>query len=243
LTDTATIAAALKAGMSPSEVRKRFEPSPLASKTLELCQSVGAPPVLALERVAEVETSWEVASAELELAASGPKSSAKLVTLLPLVVLLGAQFLGLRVFNSPGPFLLGSLGLGLALLYGGWLWSKRILEKAAVSKSDPGAALDALSATLAAGLPTAQAYREVEARFGQVPTLPELNHLSSQTGLALSKLVLAEADRLRLEVRVSAHKHIRQAGVKLMWPLGLLVLPSFVLLAVIPLSLAMLRAN
>lgn len=243
MTDTATIAAALKAGMTPSDVRKRFEPSPLTSKTLELCQAVGAPPVLALERLAEVETSWQVASAELELAASGPKSSAKLVTLLPLVVLFGAQLLGLKVFNSPSPFLLGSLGFGAALLYLGWLWSKRILDKAQVRQSDPGAALDALSVALAAGLPTAQAYKEVESRFGPVPALQELNQLSSQTGLALAKLVFAEADRLRLQARVSAQKLIRQAGVKLMWPLGLLVLPSFVLLAVIPLSLAMLRAN
>ena len=57
------------------------------------------------------------------------------------------------------------------------------------------------------------------------------------------ELARAEADRIRLNWRVSSEKKIQQAGIRLMWPLGVAVLPAFVLIAVLPLAVSMLRGN
>ncbi len=243
LTDTATIAAALKSGMSVAEVRRRFQPNAIALQTLALCERLGSPPAENLERLAQVEADQAKAFAELEIAASGPKASAKLVTTLPLLVLLGAQLLGMKVLNSLNLATGGSIMLGALLLYCGRRWSNRILERAKTSSADPGAALDAFAAAMNSGLAQRIAIGEVEAAFGAQPEIVTILETSADTGLAVAKLARAEADRLRLAWRLSSEKRIHEAGVRLMWPLGLAVLPAFVLIAVVPLAASMLRGN
>lgn len=242
LTDTMSIAAALRAGMSPIEVADRFKPTAEAKRILDLCIKLGSPPADALERLSLVEADWGKALADLEVAASGPKSSAKLVTLLPVIVLAGAQLLGLKIFNHPNPLTLASIGVGSALLFAGHLWSKRILNSAKPSSTDPGAVLDAFSVALSSGLSPSAALQAV-AEQGDTSELHKVIELSSSTGLAIAKIARAEADQLRLRSKVEMDTRIRAAAVRLMWPLGLTVLPAFVLVAVIPLALAMLQAN
>lgn len=229
--------------MSASEVRRRFQPNELALQVLSLCESLGSAPAENLERLAMVETNQAKALAELEVAASGPRASARLVTVLPLLVLIGAQLLGMRVLNSLNFATGASMLLGALLLYWGRSWSAQILERAKAPKEDPGAALDAFAAAMGAGLAQRVAIEEVEARFGAQESITELLATSADTGLAVAKLARAEADRQRLNWRVSSEKRIHEAGVRLMWPLGLAVLPAFVLIAVVPLAAAMLRGN
>ena len=134
------------------EAKRRYQPTGSALIALELCERLGAAPAESLERLAEVETGLTQTQAELEVAASGPRASAKLVTLLPVVVLLGAQLLGMRVFNSLNPLTAASITLGALLLFAGRRWSSRILAKAQPDAQDPGAALDAFAAAMNAGL-------------------------------------------------------------------------------------------
>jgi len=243
LTDTATIAAALRAGMSVTDVRIRFEPNEFAIQALTLCERLGSAPAESLERLATVEADQAKALAELEVAASGPRASAKLVTRLPLLVLVGAQLLGMRVLNSLNFATIGSMLLGGLLLFAGGRWSTRILERAKTLPGDPGAALDAFASAMGAGLSQRIAITEVESTFGEQPEIARLLATSAETGLAVAKLARAEADRLRLVWRVASEKRIHEAGVRLMWPLGLAVLPAFVLIAVVPLAASMLRGN
>jgi tight adherence protein B len=243
LTDTATIAAALRAGMSIADAKRRYQPNEFALRSLALCERLGSAPAENLERLAQVEVAQAKAVAELEVAASGPRASARLVTLLPAVVLLGAQLLGMRVLNSVNIFTSGSILLGALLLVGGRSWSSRILERAKPKTDDPGAALDAFAAAMNAGLPQRVAAEEVESLFGPQLQVAQLISTSAETGLAVSKLALAEADRQRLTWRIESERRIHEAGVRLMWPLGLAVLPAFVLIAVVPLAAAMLRGN
>ena len=243
MADTATIAAALRAGMPLPEAKRRYQPTGSALIALELCERLGAAPAESLERLAEVETELTQAQAELEVAASGPRASAKLVTLLPVVVLLGAQLLGMRVFNSLNPLAAASIILGALLLFAGRRWSSRILAKAQPDAQDPGAALDAFAAAMNAGLPQSAAIAEVEQRYGQQQKLLAITTDAAQTGMAVARLARAEADRARLQWRVVSEQRIHEAGVRLMWPLGMAVLPAFVLIAVVPLAVAMLRGN
>jgi tight adherence protein B len=96
---------------------------------------------------------------------------------------------------------------------------------------------------MSAGLAPTVAIREVEKVFGHQNELAALLATSADTGLAISRLARAEADRIRLNWRVSSEKKIQQASIRLMWPLGVAVLPAFVLIAVLPLAVSMLRGN
>ena len=243
LSDTATIAAALRAGMSVSDVKRRFVPNSAALQALALCEKLGSAPAENLERLAHVEAEQAKAVAALDVAASGPRASARLVSFLPIVVLLGGQLLGMRVLNSLNPLTFGSIAIGLLLLVTGRRWSNRILAKAQPTIHDPGAGLDAFASAMTAGLPQSVAIKEDETTFGAQPAIQALLETSGETGLAVSNLARAEADRLRLRWRATSEKRIHEAGIRLMWPLGLAVLPAFVLIAVLPLAGAMLNGN
>ena len=229
--------------MPLSEVKRRYQPRGQALATIVFCERLGSAPAESLERLAEVEVAQARAIAELEVAASGPRASAKLVTMLPILVLLGAQVLGMRVLNALNVLTLGSIGLGALLLVAGRRWSSKILTKAQPSAGDPGAALDAFASAMNAGLAQSLAIKEVEDSFGSQPEISRLLREAAETGLAVSRLANAQADRLRLDWRVKSEKRIHEAGIRLMWPLGLAVLPAFVLVAVVPLAVAMLRGN
>jgi tight adherence protein B len=229
--------------MSVADVKRRFEPNQSTLRALTLCEQLGSAPAENLERLAEVEAEQAKAVAALEVAASGPRASARLVTVLPILVLLGAQLLGMRVLNSLNAVTTASIVLGALLLLVGRRWSRRILAAAQPEVHDPGAALDAFASAMSAGLAPTVAIREVEKVFGHQPELAALLASSADTGLAISRLARAEADRIRLNWRVSSEKKIQQAGIRLMWPLGVAVLPAFVLIAVLPLAVSMLRGN
>ncbi len=87
------------------------------------------------------------------------------------------------------------------------------------------------------------ALTEAENSFGHQPKAEQLIEEAAQTGLAIARLAQSEADRVRLRWRIEAEKAIQVASVRLMWPLGLAVLPAFVLICVIPLASALLRNN
>lgn len=229
--------------MSVAEARRRFEPNDRAEQLLRLCERLGAAPAENLERLAEVEAAQAKAVAELEVAASGPKASARLVTILPVVVLLGAQLLGMKVLNQLNPLCIASIAVGALLLYGGRKWSNRIIARAQPRADDPGAPLDAFSAAMGSGLPLNRAIAEVAELFGEQPSLTRIVDTAAETGLAIARLARVEADNVRLAWRVASEKRVQEAGVRLMWPLGLAVLPAFVLIAVVPLAASMLRGN
>lgn len=243
MTDTATLAAALRAGMTLTDLLRRYEPNESASALLGLCAKVGGSPAEALDRLSAVEAAHARATAELQVAANGPKASARLVTLLPVLVLVAAQLLGLKVFNELQPVTLGSIGLGAALLFAGRTWSNAVISRAEPNFEDPGAGLDAFAVALAGGLPPKQALGEVEGIFGNQPSARALIAEASANGLAIAQLASAEAQRVRLRWRIEAEKVIQTASVRLMWPLGLLVLPAFVLICIVPLAVALIRSS
>ena len=81
-------------------------------------------------------------------------------------------------------------------------------------------------------------YRDV---FGALPAESELEQLVSleklvnQTGSRISRLLLRQAQNMQEAELVKTEIKIERLGVRLMLPLGLGVLPAFVLLAIVPL--------
>ena len=103
---------------------------------------------------------------------------------------------------------------------------------------------------LQAGLPLSQARQsadlEFESGFQAKPltenfeALDAAAELSRTTGAALTQILLSNADAFREKQRFEIASRISKLGVQLMIPLGLAVLPAFVLLAIVPIAVSLL---
>ncbi len=260
------ISALVNAGLSARQARDICSESldnlqPLEQKQFEvvwrLATSLGGPIVLALNRITEVFDRTQRNQQEVQLAFAGPQSTAKLVMWLPVLALVLSQLVGMNplgaIVGSPLGALSVSVGAGL-MVAGRW-WTKRLLARALPNPDDPlaidrGAYLDCVLIGLQAGLPLSQARQsadlEFESGFQAKPltenfeALDAAAELSRTTGAALTQILLSNADAFREKQRFEIASRISKLGVQLMIPLGLAVLPAFVLLAIVPIAVSLL---
>lgn len=217
-----------------------------------LATTLGGPVVMALARVADVFDRQQRNHSEVELAFAGPQSTAKLVTGLPLIALLLAQLVGMNPLGAitGSPIGLISVCLGSGLLVLGRQWSRRLLAKAVPEALDPGAYIDCVLIGLQAGLPLQVARQratevfcktfEVELNEKDELALNEAAELSRKSGAALSQILVANADLFRDEYRYEISNRIARLGIQLMIPLGVAVLPAFILLSIVPIAISLL---
>lgn len=217
-----------------------------------LAQQLGGPVVLALNRIIEVFERNDKNAKEVELAFAGPQSTSKLVMGLPVVALVLAQLTGMNPFGAIVGSLLGILSvcLGAGLLVTGHYWTKRLLAKALPQELDPGAYLDCVLIGLQAGLPLESARQTAAQKFKivfsidiseqDIVALDVAAELSRTTGAALSLIILSGADRVREDLRFQISNRIARLSVKLMIPLGVAVLPAFILLSIVPIAISLL---
>jgi len=222
-----------------------------------LAVTLGGPVALALNRMTEVFDRNQRNTTEVQLAFTGPQSTAKLVMWLPALSLVLAQLVGMNPLASIFGSMLGALSvsLGAGLMVAGRYWTKRLLAKAlpdpsTVEAIDRGAYLDCVLIGLQAGLPLSSARRtaltEFERAFGATPleqnnvALDYAAELSRTTGAALTEILAANADAFRNEQRFEIAKRISRLGVQLMIPIGVAVLPAFILLSIVPIAISLL---
>jgi tight adherence protein B len=103
---------------------------------------------------------------------------------------------------------------------------------------------------LQAGLPLDQARQIAQQNFKQIlgaeiskediAALNEAAELSRTTGAALTQIILSAADRMREKLRFEISNRIARLSVKLMIPLGVAVLPAFILLSIVPIAISLL---
>lgn len=208
--------------------------------------------VMALTRVADVFDRQQRNQNEVQLAFAGPQSTSRLVTGLPLVALALAQLVGMNPASAITGSVLGlvSVFLGSGLLALGHLCSKRLLAKAVPKSLDPGAFIDCVLIGLQAGLPLEVARQRAELSYQKTFTeasseqdekaLDDAAELSRKSGAALTEILLANADRFRDELRYEISGRIARLGIKLMIPLGVAVLPAFILVAIVPIAISLL---
>jgi tight adherence protein B len=189
---------------------------------------------------------------EIELAFAAPKATAKLVTLLPLFGLALAQVFGLNPIGAvvTKPLALISVAFGAALLVAGHLWTRSILEKAKSSERDPGLFIDAIRFGVSSGLPFASAVDHAAAAFevhlgsaideSTASELERLSELNRERGASLVALLDSLAQIRRESQRHAEATLVAKLSVKLMVPLGLLTLPAFILISVVPIAIGLL---
>jgi len=214
------------------------------NRILEITSIVGGRIAPSLDRFASVLLTLENSRNELALAVAGPKASSRLVLSLPILVFVGAGIAGIPIFQalSKPSIVWISLGLGILMFWLGNRWTSKLLAKANPRTTDPGFGFDALAIAVQAGLPLGSAVEQLKDQLGQIDAY-ELQELSAGSGIALVELLKERADSLRIEQFTEDRMRIQKTSVSVLWPLGLTVLPAFVLMAIVPVGVALIQST
>ena len=192
---------------------------------------------------------------QLESAFAAPRATAFLVTGLPVLSIAMAQLAGLNPLAALAGSRLAQLSaiVGTFFLVLGWLVMRRMMTRAKPDGRDAGELLALFAQSLLSGLPTKTCFeltclhlglggeplgdRELEWQFAESRRLMDY---SLTTGSSLRDLLIAQASVRRSQSFAAQRSTIERLGVRLMIPLGLVVLPAFVLIGVVPVTVGML---
>ena len=215
-----------------------------------VASDVGAPLAATLRDFAESLRGLAQAQREIAIALASPKATARLVLALPLVgvlfgVLLGFDSLGTLFTTLPG-WLCVVVGTALMLL--AWRWNGRLVRRAQPNNLTPGLGFDLLAIAVSGGGSLDRARGSVTAalsRFGlgaldDEPGIEATLQLSARAGVPAAELLRSEARERRRDALAAAQSGAQTLSVRLMIPLGVCVLPAFMILSVVPLLLAVL---
>lgn len=210
----------------------------------------GAPLAAALRAFSEALRDREAARRDIEVALAGPRATARIVMLLPLIAVLLGLLMGVDlVATLSTPIGAACIAAGGLLIVAARRWMRRLLRTAEPRESSDGLALDLLSvAAFGGGAPEAAAKlvtAELERAGLPVESggLDALVRLSRRTGAPLGELARTEAAEVRARERADARAGAERLAVRLMLPLGACVLPSFLLLGVVPMLLGLLSST
>lgn len=220
---------------------------PVLAAAWSVSAESGAPLAASLRSLAVVLRDEAQLRRDVGAALAGPAASARLVTALPLIALgfgatLGFDTLGVLVGNPIG---IACLILGALLLWVGARWNRGLARAASVSQADAGLELELLAIAMSSGASVDRARRLTrETMRAHVPhagdgrAVDDVVALAERAGAPVAELLRAESFRVRRAARSAGAARAAALGVRLMLPLGLCVLPAFVLLGVAPLMIS-----
>jgi tight adherence protein B len=213
----------------------------------------GAPLAPTLGSLAASLRSLAKNARDLTTARAGPVATARMVMVLPAVgmlfaLALGFDSLGALVTTAPGLVCLGS---GLVLMVLARLWNRRLVTAATPTNHTPGLGLDLMAIAVSGGTSLTRARQVVvqaRERCGLAPdgtdaAIDDVLELSSRAGVPAAALLRSEAIEARRIARSDGERKAATLGVLLMLPLGLCILPAFMLLAVAPLLIAVISST
>lgn len=186
--DLAELARAVAAGADP----RRSGPPQLADSevirslgaALTVCERTGAPTAGVLQNLAEALRDLHDASLARRTAFAGPRSTAKILLVLPLAGLGLGMLLGgdpLRMLLSSG---FGNLlaGTGAAATVIGWWWMHRLIRQADPPDAlqvDPSVLLELIAGALESGLPLSRSVTAVAEALEPGPDTSALSRLGT----------------------------------------------------------------
>jgi tight adherence protein B len=169
-----------------------------------------------------------------------------LISVLPLIAVVGGGIGGVNtsavLFTTAQGFAV--LIAGLVMMAGALWWLRILSARAAPTEQDWSIELDLFAtATSGAMLPeramalVRETLEHLELAQAPGETLTDLVVLSRRVGVPVGGLAIAKADLNRTLSRIEAEQRVHRLGVHVVLPLGLLVLPAFVMIAVAPVVL------
>ncbi|QIK63958.1 hypothetical protein G7068_12685 [Leucobacter viscericola] len=241
-----------------AEVRRRGRANDtvewrLLASSWQLAEDTGAPLAAALERISAALLTLRRLRERRDVLVSGPKATTRLVAALPPLVLVMGWLLGF----DPSPVLLSWAGVcmvsvGLVLLAAGVYWAHRLTQQLQAQDRVAGIELELVWIALGGGASPNDAVRQVVDcldrtgndwvefdRFCADGTLAEIVRRAHSTGVPLGPLLLSEAAALRVSSHAVLESAAERLGVRILIPLGLCVLPSFIVMGVLPVVISM----
>ena len=213
----------------------------------------GAPLAPALRTFAASLRALAQASRETSTALAGPMATARMVMALPAVGVLFGMVLGFNtlevLFTTPPG--IACLVVGVALLLTARAWNRRLVRRAQPRDLTPGLHFDLMAIAMAGGASLDRSAGLVNSAIAEscldtsdeVARLDEVLELSRSAGVPASELLRSEADEARRDAAARALEAASVLAVRLMLPLGLCILPAFMLVGVAPLLIAVISST
>jgi len=215
--------------------------------------AVGAP---LADTLREVGTSLREArdvADDVRVALAEPLATARLLAGLPLVgvplgAVLGFDTVGLLTTDPVGR---ACLGAGVALVVLARVWSRRMARRAHPPRGVPGMTAELFAVALSAGtsIERARALIAAQRRDGLLGDDDDLRRaeatldLSVRAGIPAGELLRGDAWLARRGARTEGREAAARLSTRLLLPLGVCTLPAFLLLAVAPLMIGVLRSG
>ncbi|AOY55677.1 hypothetical protein [Candidatus Rhodoluna planktonica] len=219
---------------------------------LRVAKEKGSPIVFALRQIAEELEFKAQFEAQLELAFTAPKASTKIINRLPIALIGLVQFTGLANYFAAlaNPVMLIVILTGCGLLVTASRLSNRLIAKAQKIDLDDSDLLTIARLELAAGVHHEQVRVGAPVRFKSehnrepndaVRQLLDQSLDTAQTwGAAVDLVIRANQAAYRSARQNLLLRNAEQLSVKLLMPLGLIALPGFLIITVLPIAVAML---
>lgn len=219
---------------------------------LAVADSTGAPVAPTLRALAAALRRAAAGERAVRVALAGPRTSANVVLALPLLGIVLGDVWGIDTASV----LLGSpvgwacLVVAAALVAVGRVWSARLVRAAEPDGRIPGVLLDAWAVALSGGGAWSGARDAVERAVradslgvAERRRLAETLSLARCAGVPAAALLRSAAEDLRDDHAAESLAAAERLGVRLVVPLGVCVLPAFVLVGVVPVVIGILSST
>lgn len=217
-----------------------------------LAERSGAPLAPALDRFGRAMRELDRVADRRGVLLAGPRSTIRLVAALPPVAMLLGALLGfdpLRAFAGPSGF--ASVGAGAVLLVLGVRWANALARRVADADWVAGWEFELAAIGVGGGGPPQLALLGVAdcadragAEWVRLEPLGRggaVTHAVAEAeamGTPLGPALLAEAERARTRAQAELERAAERLGVSVLVPLGVCILPAFLLLGVVPVLVA-----
>jgi len=212
----------------------------------------GAPLAATLRDFASSLRSLAQAQRDIGVALAAPVATARMVMVLPAVGVLFGMALG---FNTLGTLFTTPVGwaclvVGGSLLAGAARWNRRLVLAAQPTELTPGLECDLTAIALSGGGSidrarhiVSTAIKQCELPLASGSAVDAVLELSARAGVPAAELLRSEALELRRSASARVQARAASLAVTLMLPLGLCILPAFMVLGVLPLLVTVISST
>ncbi|KQR23366.1 type II secretion system F family protein [Microbacterium sp. Leaf151] len=190
-------------------------------------------------------------AADVSVALAEPAATAKLLGWLPVLgvpmgMALGFDSVGILLSDPAG---MACLASGSTLIVIAQSWSRRLLRRARPPTAVPGLRAELWAVALSAGVSADRARSLVDSALRSRPPVDSPDAAAQtvafahRAGVPAAELLRADAWLARQRARTAGRTAAARLSTRLLLPLGICTLPAFLLLAVAPMMLGILRSG
>jgi tight adherence protein B len=217
-----------------------------------VAERTGAPSADALGAAASALRQGATTRRAIGVALAGPRASGRVVLGLPVLgvvlgTMLGADSIGVLVGSPVGWACMGAASALVALARA---WTVRLVRAATPAPELPGLYAEAWSIGLAGGGSRLDAERSVSAAVGdravtdvERAEVADTVALAADAGVPAGALLRALGEDLRNEAAADGLVAAERLAVRLVLPLGVCLLPAFVLVGIVPVVVGILSST